>query len=390
MKFFKREVKAINGKPMHEVRATIGTGDDRVQIRRRFASAREANLYIDSGLAQDLESERAKKVAGPNPLTTRSFGSEFDFWCSVKKNDWSPGYYVSIRQYARDFGERLSKLSVEEVRPQFVRGLEAELKARGDANETIRRKIGMIKAVLNHSVEMERIPYNPVARYKMPRKGESDVQFWEASEAKSFLDFAFSKYPSSGSDYWIYVAYLIALNTAVRSGELWSLRPRCLRPSLNTIQVTEQYHSVSRTFRTLKGKEGRTAPLGRDLNDAIQLLIRSKKLGLSDLLFTNKVGRPIDHNNFYDRVFLKDIEAWGGRKIKFHGLRHTAATMMLDQGVNVRVLQRILGHKDLETTERYIHSLGRSVGDAAEIFALLPTLLPNQNHQRLKLKVSAS
>ena len=358
-----------SGQKRIEVRAWCGDGEKRIDIRRRFKTLKEANTFIDTDLMQTKARRRCERESGPDPMKTLTFGDEVGFWMKTNWANWSPGWRLSISQYARDLGPRLNHLKIEQIKPALLKEIEAELRGGGNAKETVRHKLGMVKTILNYSVEMERIPYNPVARYKPPKGDRADIEFWEHHEIQSFLAFARDKYPCGSPERRNYIAYLVASNTALRAGELWALRVDALRPSLGLIQVTEQFHSVAKGFRPLKGKQGRVVPLNASLSAEIDTWIRVQGLTGDDLLFTNEARMPIDHDNFYKRVFKSDLAEWGGRPITFHGLRHTGATLMLDQGIDIRTLQRILGHKDLETTRAVRPCIGpENSGGWSDIF----------------------
>lgn len=69
-----------------------------------------------------------------------------------------------------------------------------------------------------------------------------------------------------------------------------------------------------------------------------------------NLVFANEVGRPIDHGNLQRRVFLPVLERAGLPVIRFHDLRHTAATLQLESGQSPHVVSGALGHNNVSTT----------------------------------------
>ena len=75
-----------------------------------------------------------------------------------------------------------------------------------------------------------------------------------------------------------------------------------------------------------------------------------------DLLFPNAGGRPLDVRSLVRRSFLPLLEAAGLPRIRFHDLRHTAATLLLGQGVHPKVVAEMLGHSRISTTlDLYSH-----------------------------------
>jgi integrase len=229
--------------------------------------------------------------------------------------------------------------------------------------------MGFIHAVLNFSAEEGRIGANPLGKYRRPRRQLPDIEFWERNEAEDYLSFVGERYPMGSKERIRYAAPFSVLNTAVRAGELWALRPMDIKRSLSSIRLTRQLNRVSRGFAALKGKKARSVPLNSELLCELEGFLGERKH--TDLIF-QKHRKPIDHDAFRE-LFDEDVRAWGGRKINFHGLRHTAATLILLSGVDVRSLQDIMGHEDLSTTMRYVHALGDSAKRVSESFSVKPS-----------------
>ncbi len=90
-----------------------------------------------------------------------------------------------------------------------------------------------------------------------------------------------------------------------------------------------------------------------------------------DLVFPNRVGKPMDHNNLYHRDFkslLKRAGLWSEDKHKrftFHSLRHTCATVLLSKNVHPKIVQEMLGHATIaQTMDTYSHVMP-GMGDVA-------------------------
>ena len=93
-----------------------------------------------------------------------------------------------------------------------------------------------------------------------------------------------------------------------------------------------------------------------------------------DTIFRNEKGLPVCHDNFSDRQFGKDVEAWGGKRIRFHDLRHTSTTLMISNGIDIKTVKEICGHADITTTMNYVHMLSGSVANVSKVFSLKPML----------------
>lgn len=70
-------------------------------------------------------------------------------------------------------------------------------------------------------------------------------------------------------------------------------------------------------------------------------------------MFATRYGGPIERTE--DWKVWKTILRQAGRDVQVHDARHTAATLLIEQGVNIRVVQEVLGHTRVTTTERYAH-----------------------------------
>jgi len=89
-------------------------------------------------------------------------------------------------------------------------------------------------------------------------------------------------------------------------------------------------------------------------------------------LFTGRVGKPLDPDQAR-KVFKAALRETGlTKKATPHALRHTYATLLLEQGTDLRVIQVLLGHKTLRSTERYLHVTTHLLTASADPLGLLP------------------
>ena len=84
-----------------------------------------------------------------------------------------------------------------------------------------------------------------------------------------------------------------------------------------------------------------------------------------DLVFCQPTGRPIDPRRDWDE-WMTVLDEAGVRRVRVHDGRHTAGTLLIEQGVHVRAVQEILGHADVRTTQRYTHVADAVTRDAAQ------------------------
>ncbi len=101
-------------------------------------------------------------------------------------------------------------------------------------------------------------------------------------------------------------------------------------------------------------------------------LIQAKRLLPEQTLFSSEKGTPIDHDNFVGRYFEKDLKDAGLKKIRFHDLRHTGVTLMVAEGLDLKTVKEICGHKDISTTMKYVHLVADCIKNVAKVFAIVP------------------
>ena len=162
--------------------------------------------------------------------------------------------------------------------------------------------------------------------------------------------------------------YVLALTTGLRQGELLALRWNGVDLDEGSVQVRG---SLQRTQDGLIILEPKTAGSRRKVSltkTAVQALrfhrTRQSKERLAlgpewddrDLVFANAVGRPIEVGNLIRRSFVPLLERANLPRIRFHDLRHTAATLLLGQGVHAKIVADMLGHTRISTTlDLYSH-----------------------------------
>lgn len=223
-----------------------------------------------------------------------------------------------------------------------------------------------------------------------PRKGSGqDVldHVWSVDEAATFLKAAKAAGPQPAA------FYTMALDTGARRGELAALRWADVDLNVGKVTIRRTLLKCGRTpvFGETKTKTSRTLDLSAETvrrlathrKHQAEIKLRNRlhytDLGLvfakewGDLhKRADSLGLPLQVNTIGDREFARLTKAAGVRRIKFHGLRHTVATLMLSAGVPAHVVQRRLGHSKIEMTLGiYAHVLPSMQQDAAAKLAAL-------------------
>jgi integrase len=178
---------------------------------------------------------------------------------------------------------------------------------------------------------------------------DPDVRFLETEEVEALL----RAVPDDPLGHVERVMYLTAAMTGMRQGELFALRWRGVDWTARRIRVRRNF--VRGEFGTPKSKRSaRSVPLASRVAAELELLSQhSRWKGDDDLVFAHpETGKPIDRSKLLKR-FKAALRAGEVREVRFHDLRHTFGTRVAAQGVPMRVLQEMMGHRDFKTTLIY-------------------------------------
>jgi integrase len=394
-----KKINLPDGTSVWEIRTREG-GRGSGALKRRFPSAKEAYDFQTEFLK-----ERQKRLQGYVEVGSfhgTSFRQEADNWLKQLKLRCSPGHYRRSKDTIEDFNKTYGNYEPNKITLDLLCYLQGKLKERPGrkagtvwANASVNRYTEAICAVLNFSAEQRRIPHSPITGFKKLPKNSPEMLFWSEEEACSFLAWASHKYcdwsnKSRFKSRKNYIAYFTAINTGARAGEIWGLRPSDLFFNADelgsTIFIRRQFNLLKKDYGPLKGElltdsdKSRHVPCPPELREELKTLIRHNDTRRDEPLFQSTFGTPINHDSFADR-FERDVRQWIGRRIRFHDLRHTAATLMLSKGVDVKTVSDILGHEDLQTTMIYAHLLGNRIKQVSITFSVLPAQLPRPQLQ---------
>ncbi|MDP1948706.1 MAG: tyrosine-type recombinase/integrase [Nitrospirota bacterium] len=247
------------------------------------------------------------------------------------------------------------------------------------APATLQQHQAILHHALKSAVMQDLIPRNAASLViGKPRQREGHDTLtqncWEAEEAKRFLDTAKAGTIQQAA------FYSLAIDAGARKAELCGLKWPDLDVDKRTLSLVRQLVKVGTVGQLpLFGppKNGKSRMIDLD-ERTIELLRRHKAqqsaqrllLGTSyqdhGLIFARDFGRPLTMNNLGEREFARLVESAKVRRITFHGLRHTCATLLLQAGVPVKVVSERLGHKRIEITLNvYAHALPSMQQEAA-------------------------
>jgi integrase len=248
----------------------------------------------------------------------------------------------------------------------------ASLVGLGIGVRTIREVHAVLHKSLKKAVKYGYIQNNPAHGASLPRYTHAEMKVLDESQVTLFLGAAHNSL--------YHALYHQAVVTGMRQGELFGLKWPDLKWNSGVLYVQRQVQRVPGQgwkFVEPKTKAGRR-PI-RLGEGTLQILREHRELQHSrktsvgdrwqdhDLIFPCSVGTPLHPSNLR-RDFNQVLESAGIPRIRFHDLRHTAASLMLNHGIPVIVVSKILGHAKPSTTlDIYGHLIHEMQGEVANI-----------------------
>jgi integrase len=251
-------------------------------------------------------------------------------------------------------------LPLDQIFRHRLKDVLSDLAKSGLSRNTLRNTVCTIRAVLNHAIEDGLIDRNPAAR--LGRFTKSEKPKFEATaltqqECEKFLESA----KEVCSDY--YALFLAALRTGLRRGELVALQWGDIQFGSGEQDpnryILVRHNYVNREFTTPKSKKSRRIDLSRQLRALLLELRDSRMLRafaagktsiLDEFVFPSPEGSVLDPDNLVKRYFLPTIEHSGLRRIRFHDLRHTFGSLLIQGGASLAYVKEQMGHSSIQVT----------------------------------------
>jgi integrase/recombinase XerD len=169
------------------------------------------------------------------------------------------------------------------------------------------------------------------------------------------------------------LAIRLMVSTGMRVGELCKIRLEDVAPDGASVRIHGKGSRDRVVYIIDDGLRG-------DLQHTIETRLTSAR-ATDAPLFLNRHGRPIKPQSIRSRLRRYAADAGLARRITPHMLRHTAATLLIETGVDIRIVQRLLGHSSIATTEIYTHVSDEALRTTLERADVLATLAPGSLHK---------
>jgi len=269
------------------------------------------------------------------------------------------GQYLRLYVVPKFGGSDLDRIDRDSVK-RFI----LDLRARGLAKNTIRLAVTTLRAVINAAVEDGLVSNNPaqgLGRFIKSEKAARESSSLKPGEVERLLQTA-----RESLNLREYALVFTAIRSGLREGELAGLQWGDIQfgdsdedPDRYMLVQRNYDRRWSRTMLTPKSRKPRRVDMSRELRRLLLQLRDERlvkafaegKLDISEeLVFPSDAGTPIEMNNFTARVFKPLLTKAGLRNIRFHDLRHTFGSLLIQTGASLAYVRDQMGHSSIQVT----------------------------------------
>jgi len=217
---------------------------------------------------------------------------------------------------------------------------------------SVNRELACLKHMFTKAIEWAYVNSNPAKTVKLLKEPPGRLRYLVPEEIERLLD--------ACSDH-IRPIVIAALNTGMRKSEILNLRWK---------EVDLRNRKI--TVINAKNNESRVIPINQTLHQELLTLSEKDK---GEHVFSDRNGQPYGD---IKKGFSSALNRAGIEDFRFHDLRHTFGSHLVMQGVDLKTVQQVMGHKDIKMTMRYSHLSPEYVQEAMERLDKLWTLYGHQ------------
>lgn len=273
-------------------------------------------------------------------------------------------------------GELQAKDIKHVVKSMQTREIKKQKKTITLSDSTIQRIYNMIISALNYAKQDGLIKTNPAKKVDRPKVPKRKLNIWNITQVKTFLEgFKNSRH---------YIVFFLALHTGMRQGEILGLPWSNVDMKKKRIMITQTLEHDGKGIK--EGAKSSAGIRSISISDEIveELMKQRKRIEHekelagelyidNDLVCCTNIGKPVFPDTLTHLMRAK-IKTLGLPKIRFHDLRHTAASLLLALGYHPKVVSEILGHASVTITlDTYSHLLKNMQAEATQGLSQLLT-----------------
>ena len=285
-------------------------------------------------------------------------GSYLEAWLQeTAEGNVRPKTYVRYEELIRlHIAPQIGRVSLARLTPQHVERMLSSVAGKGAAPRTVAHRRAVLRNALNHAMRHSLVGRNAASLAEPPKVPEPEIRALKPASARQEL--------SAVKGDRLEALFTVALACGLRQSEAFGFRWGDVDLDAGTLTVQRTIQRVNREYQVLEPKtrcSRRTISLPAPVVASLRqhrTRQAEERLGIGGawqgdawggLVFTDELGRPL--SSFHVRRRFKQLLSLAGLPtMRYHELRHGAASLMAAQGVQARVGMEVLGHAQISTT----------------------------------------
>jgi len=252
---------------------------------------------------------------------------------------------------------------LSEIGPKDIADYKAERRNKGRAPSTVNRELGLLGHAFNLAIkEWEWLDFNPVARVSRERVFNKIERWLTFEEQEKLL---------AASPAWLREIIIFAVNTGWRRSEILALTWDNVDLFKKKLTILEQ-----------KNHDKDTQPFNERVLEVLKARYKVRSIS-SNLVFYDSEGRELDGRHVL-KVFTRAVRLAKIAHCRFHDLRHTFATRLVQAGVDLYKVQKLMRHKSPLMTQRYAHHFSESLRDGVDTLDRISTNLAQSTKKEIQ------
>lgn len=328
--------------------------------RIRKTLKKGTTLKSAKGKLREIEDQLSKGVYIPdNKIPV--FSEIAKEWLEYKKPNLRASTWSCYEGHTLYHFNDLNNLKINRISISKIEKWIAVRQKEGMHILTLRKILVTLGQIMAYAVRHRYISYNPFKDAERP-KGQGEIK---ERKTKILTPDEINTFLENVSNQKYRTLFRLAIFSGARQGELLGLK-------WSDIDWENSQIHIQRTFNNDAWYNTKTETSTRRVDLGPGMLTGLKKWKLAcpkskfNLIFPNTVGNPINHNNLVNRHFKPALKAAKLPKIRFHDLRHTYASLLIEQGENIKYIQNQLGHSSPTVTLNvYAHLIKPTNQEAA-------------------------
>jgi site-specific recombinase XerD len=316
------------------------------KIRRKTTKVKrkqEAILFL-----KEFEKELDLSKKNPQKMLSEFAAEYSDF----VRNTFSKKYLSSVQLSFRKMIENVGNIRMTDITIKDTQRFLTETHQRTKRGAELYHRT--LKAAFNRAIEWDYITSNPFLKIRLPRSYRSHPIFINKNELDIIL--------TNTQENLLTNIFLTAFYTGMRLGEIVNMKWNWIDLDRGIITVLHDQNFAN------KGKKDRIIPMVNAVKDIFLNHSRdSTKLISIGYVFTRIPGIKFNEDYISRKFKIAVRKSNLSDKVHFHTLRHSFASYLVQQGVDLYVVKELLGHEDVRTTQIYSHLQSENLFNAIKL-----------------------